>query len=56
MLENENLAREIELEKKEPFFGHQDGFDLFEQQMNLVGKSGYAAIVWGVPGKMDPMY
>ena len=46
MTENEGLKAEIEKEKNEAFFGDEGNMAQF----------GLSGIMWGVPGKMDPMY
>ena len=46
MTENEGLKAEIEKEKNESYFGDEGNMALF----------GLKGILWGVPGKMDPMY
>jgi len=53
MLENEDLARQVEQEKDQPIFGHQDGFKAMAEIRTMPGLKN---IVWGVPGKLEPMF
>ena len=46
-MDNEGLRKEIEIEKSESVFPHESNVKILH---------GIEEMVWGVPGKMDPMY